>query len=480
MTLTATTEVSENVPLVVDLDGTLIKTDLLIETFFALLGAKPLIALRMVGMLRFGKARLKAELADHAVIDLHTLPFDDAALDCVRAAKTAGRKVYLASASDQRLVADIADHLGMFDGAFGSDGSTNLVGSRKADRLCEIFGAGGFDYIGNADVDVPVWDRCREPVAANVPTALLRKLRLRYSGLREIGGAPPSLADYTRAVRPHQWLKNVLLFVPLLAAHTTSLHALGTALLAFVAFSLCASSVYLLNDLLDLGSDRRHHSKRERSLASGRIPLIHAVLLTPVLLGAALGLSLLLPWKFLGVLCLYYATTLLYSLWLKRHMLIDVMTLAVLYTVRVFAGGVACGIAISPWLMGVSMFLFLCLALVKRYTELEARIRCGEGNPTGRGYALSDVGMLGSLAAASGYAAVVVLALYINGPEVHGLYSHPEVLWLGCLLVLYWISRVLMVAHRGAMDDDPVIFAIRDRVSQIVGLAFMAVVGLSI
>ncbi|MBF0372495.1 MAG: UbiA family prenyltransferase [Alphaproteobacteria bacterium] len=466
-------------PLVVDLDGTLIKSDLLVETLFSLLATHPGKALAALLTLRFGKAALKARLADDAVLELDTLPFDGEVLAFLRAEKAKGRRIYLASAADRRLVDAVAAHLGLFDGAFGSDGSLNLSGKRKAELLCREFGEAGFDYVGNAQADVPVWKCCAQPIAANAPLALLRRLKRTRPELMVLNGERPRLADYAKALRIHQWLKNTLIFVPLLASHMLTVEAVAQALLAFVAFSLCASSVYLLNDLLDLANDREHHSKRHRPLASGAVPLLHGVALAPSLLLAALTLGLT-SLDFLAVLGAYYVTTMAYSLALKRRMLIDVMALSVLYTLRIFAGGIAVGAAISPWLMGFSIFLFLCLALVKRYAELENCSRLGKRMPRGRGYVVADAPMLGSLGAAAGYGAIVVLALYINSAEVLALYFAPEYLWLVCLLLLYWVSRVLMIAHRGEMHDDPVIFAMKDRISLVTGAAVVAVVLASI
>lgn len=470
----------EAVPLVVDLDGTLIKSDLLIESFFSLLTVRPAAALRGVLRLRDGRAALKACLADQAVLDLHTLPFDTDVLRFLRQEKAKGRRIYLASAADERFVKAIADHVGLFDGAFGSGAGTNLASRAKAELLCREFGAGGFDYIGNAEADIPVWRCCARPVAANAPARLLRRLRGDHPGLLVLGGRQPGLRDYARALRLHQWLKNLLVFVPLLAGHVLTAEALGLAVLSFVSFSLCASSVYLLNDLLDLAHDRNHATKRHRPLASGAVPLPHAVALIPLLLIAALALGLAASLPFLAVLLAYYLTTMAYSLFLKRRLLLDVMTLSLLYALRMVAGGVAVGVPLSPWLIGFAIFLFLCLAIIKRYTELGGCARQGKEMPPGRGYLVSDAPMLGSLGAASGYGAVVVLALYINGPEVGALYRAPQYLWLVCLLMLYWVSRALMLAHRGEMHDDPVIFAVQDRVSLLTGAAVLAVMAASV
>ena len=470
------TDTREIIPLVVDLDGTLIKSDLLVESFFALLTVRPAAALAGLLALRQGRAALKARLADEAVLELHTLPFDPDVLAFLRAEKAKGRRLYLASAADRRLVEAVAAHVGLFDGAFGSDGVINLSGSRKAELLCREFGVGKFDYMGNADADLPVWERCARPIAVNAPAGLLRRLRSRYPGLLILGSLAPRVADYLRALRVHQWLKNILILVPMLAGHMLTAEALMRATAAFVAFSLCASSVYLLNDLLDLANDRDHATKRHRPLASGAVPVLHGIMLIPLLLGGGLLLGLAASAKFIAVLLLYYLMTLAYSLLLKRRLLVDVMTLSVLYSLRIVAGGAAGGIPISPWLMGFSVFLFLCLALVKRYTELEVCAREGKAMPRGRGYRVSDAPMLGSLGAAAGYGAVLVLALYINSPEVRALYATPEYLWLVCLLLLHWVSRLLMLAHRGEMHDDPVIFAVTDRTSLITGALVVAVV----
>lgn len=470
------TDDDTHVPLVVDLDGTLIKSDLLIESFFALLAAQPWRAVKAVTRLRQGKAALKAALADDAAVDLHGVPCSEAVLDYLRAEKARGRRVYLASASDARLVGHLADRLGLFDGFFGSDGTANLAGPRKAERLVAEFGTKGFDYIGNDTVDVAVWDVCRRPVAANVPPSLLARMKERYGDVLDLGGERPGVRAYLRGLRLHQWLKNVLVFVPLFAAHAFGLAEIATVLVAFVAFGLAASSAYHLNDLLDLASDRDHPTKRHRPLASGAVPLLHGAVLVPVLLGLALITGALVSPVFLLVLAVYYATTLLYSLVLKRRALVDVMTLAGLYTVRILGGAAALGVPPSAWLLGFSVFIFLCLAIVKRYIELVGRLKAEKGKPKGRGYELGDLSVLGALGGASGYSAVVVLALYFNSPEVRELYTNPGYLWVVFPVLLYWISRVLLLAHRGALHDDPVLFAVKDRVSLISGfIIFLAV-----
>jgi 4-hydroxybenzoate polyprenyltransferase len=269
-----------------------------------------------------------------------------------------------------------------------------------------------------------------------------------------------------RTLRAHQWLKNLLVFAPALAAHRPD--ALPTGILAFISFSLCASSMYILNDLVDLRNDRAHPRKRLRSFAAGRIPIVHGVALVPVLLLGSLLVTLFLPAEFALVVTTYFILTCAYSLDLKRRMLVDVVALACLYGSRLLAGSSATGIPLSPWLLAFALFLFFSLALVKRCAELVDNLEKGKGDPKGRGYRLDDLQILGSMATASGYVSVLVLALYINSDAVSKLYPHPDRLWLNCILLLFWVSRMIMITHRGGMRDDPLVFAATDRVSQLI------------
>lgn len=466
------------IPLVVDLDGTLTRSDLLMESVLRLLALDPLALVRLPRWLMEGKAAFKARLADRIVLDLHMLPVNEELVDFIRVERRAGRKVYLASAADRRLVQDFADHLGLFDGVFGSDGITNLGGAEKARALCAQFGEKGFDYVGNARVDLEVWAKARRAILVNVPASLHGEAARLCPDIHELT-APPTRAEswraHLRAIRAHQWLKNLLVFLPALADHSLDWPTLGASFLAFVAFCLCASSVYVLNDLIDLPSDRAHPTKRSRPFASGRLSLINGMALVPLLLLAAGLVSVALPVAFAGSLAAYYAITLLYTFVLKRQIVIDVFTLAGLYTMRVIAGGAATGIAPSDWLLAFSMFLFLSLALIKRYSELVERQRSRKNKLAGRGYVTDDTPMIGALAGASGFVSVLVLALYINSPDVLRLYPHPDFLWGVGVLLLYWVSRVLMLAHRGQVHDDPLVFAVTDRMS-LITVALMGLV----
>ena len=284
--------------------------------------------------------------------------------------------------------------------------------------------------------------------------------------------------DCLNALRIHQWVKNALIFVPLLAAHQlTNTTQLWLGALAFLFFGLCASSVYLVNDLLDLEDDRHHASKRRRPFASGRLTVKWGLIAFPLLLFAAFaGALLLMPWQFVIALGVYYALTLSYSLVLKRYIALDVITLAMLYTIRVIAGGAAFGLPLTFWLLAFSMFMFLSLALCKRYAELREALQSGRsGKARGRGYDPNDLEMISSLGASSGYQAVLVLALYVLDQSTVALYGQPQIIWLACPVLLFWITRVWMLTHRGQMHDDPVVFAVSDRVSLIAGVVFCIV-----
>jgi 4-hydroxybenzoate polyprenyltransferase/phosphoserine phosphatase len=454
-------------PLVVDLDGTLLRTDLLVESCFALLSAAPLRLPAVLAALAHGRAAFKARVAAEVTLDLPRLPFNEDLLSLLRAERARGRRIFLASAADARYVRAVAEELGLFDGVFASDGVANLKGAAKAQALCAAFGRGGFDYAGNSDADLDVWAVAGGVLAVNVSPTLLRTVQRRFPDARVITPKKLAARHYVQALRPHQWLKNLLLLVPGFAAHRFDATMVVACALAFASFSLCASSVYLLNDLLDLRHDRQHRSKRHRPFAAGHVDMLHGVAMGAATLAGAVAIGLLLPLPFLGVLAVYAGLTLAYSVALKRQPILDVITLAGLYGIRIVAGGAAVAVALSPWLLAFSVFFFLCLALVKRSTELIDRLGRGSADPPGRGYRLTDLAVLQTMASASGYVAVLVFILYINSPAVAGLYGDTERLWAIPGILLYWISRVLILTHRGEMHDDPVVFAARDRTSLV-------------
>jgi 4-hydroxybenzoate polyprenyltransferase/phosphoserine phosphatase len=467
---------SDDAALVIDLDGTLARTDMLYESFFAAATEGIQHYWLVLRALRRGKAPLKAYLAGVATIDCELIPFDQEVLDFARDAKNQGRHVYLATASDRKQADQIASFLGIFDGVFASDGKVNVSGQTKARQLIEAFGKGGFDYIGNAAADLAIWKHARKSYVVGDSHALTRRAKSLGIDIEAIAPSKFSIRLWLKALRVHQYAKNALIFVPLLTAHAYTQSSVLSAILAFVAFSLCASSVYLLNDLIDLRADRQHPTKQKRPFACGAIPLAHGVTAIPILLAVAYVCAVLTSLLFTAALTAYFALTLAYSFTLKRRLMVDIVVLATLYTTRVIAGAAAILVVPSEWLLAFSMFIFTCLALVKRYVELALRIDKELPDPSNRNYRLIDLPVIGALAAASGFNAVTIFALYVSSPAVVRLYRHPELLWLVCPILMYWLSRMVILAHRRVIDDDPIVFALRDRNSRICAGFMMAIV----
>lgn len=467
--------------LAVDLDGTLIASDMLHESFWATLGrdrGQVLAAVR--AFLAGGRAALKARLAEAADVDVESLPYRDEVLAEIRARKARGAHVVLATASDARVAEAVAGHLGLFDEVLASDGKTNLKGRTKAAALAERFGARGFAYMGDSAADLPVWEAAAEAIAVDAPAALKTRISSDRVSHIETGAAPQGAGRaLLKALRPHQWLKNLLVFVPMLLAHDLSASAFLAALAAFAAFSLVASSVYVLNDLLDLAADRAHPRKRHRPFASGALPLSAGLWLAPGLFLAGLAVGALAGGLFLGVLIFYYLCTLAYSLVLKRITVIDICMLAGLYTLRVIAGAAATMHPPSVWLLGFSIFFFLALAAVKRQAELVDLVAAGREKAEGRGYLPADLPLITMMALSSGYVSVLVAGLYLTSDNVAELYAFPPALWGICAVLVYWLSRIVMLTHRQRMHDDPIVFAVTDRVSLMCGGMIVALVVLA-
>lgn len=466
-----TDAISSGVALVVDVDGTLLKSDLLYEATLQFVARYPWELWRLPLWLAQGKAHLKAHLAARIDLGANSLPLRTEVLDVIRNADADGRKVYLASASDRRWVEPIAARVGGVTEVFASDGKTNLAGVAKKAALVERFGEQGFDYIGDNRVDIPVWQAAHKKLLVSHSNGFESAMTRRFPGMETIARPQPIARASLRALRPHQWAKNLLVFLPVIAGHNLgNIAVLTVACAAFLAFSMAASSAYVINDLLDLPGDRDHATKRNRPFAAGDLAIPYGIAMSGVLMAAAVLVAALLPERFLVILIGYVILTLGYSLVLKRRLLIDVITLGGLYTIRVFGGVAATGERQSPWLLMFSLFLFLSLATVKRCSELVARRDAGKSAPLGRGYQISDLTVLFPLAAAAGYGAVLVVTLYLSSPEVTVLYTYPMRMWLICPLLLYWISRVLILSSRGTLHEDPVIFALTDRVSWVVAL----------
>ena len=484
-TCRTTDEAPSGPPLVVDVDGSLIGGDLLIEGIARLLAVSPLrlftLPFRLAAAMTRGRAALKRGIAEAVSLPPDTLALNPAVLEEIAAAKAAGRSVWLASASDERAVAPLAEAVGAA-GCLASDGRTNLAGEAKAAALVARFGERGFDYIGNERRDLAVWGRARRAIGVGLSAGLAREVRALDGDARFLPGPGGGPRDWFRALRPHQWVKNVLVFVPLAAAHETGAGPYLVAAGVFAALSAVASGAYLLNDLLDLPHDRGHPVKRHRPMAAGKVPLPPMIGIGAALAAGGLALAFWLSAAAGLWVLLYLAATCAYSLSLKRKIFIDVVALAMLYAVRVLAGAAAVSVALSPWLLAFFLFLFLALAIVKRQGEIRTPRGSGRSAPGGRAYRAEDFPVMAALGAASGVASAVILTLYIQSPETGERYARPEFLWPICPLLLYWLGRMALLAGRAGRgdakripdNDDPLIFALRDRTSWLTGLGVLA------
>ena len=458
-------------PLVVDVDGTLLRTDLLYESVILLLRHRPWCVFLLPFWLLAGKAALKREIARRVQPDIASLPIHKELLAWLWEERGRGRTLALISASDELLVQRIAERCGgLFDMVAGSDGTTNLAGSAKLAAIEQLYGH-RFTYAGDGKHDVVIWERCRSAVLVGRTAELNRLLSPSVEVATTFDVPPASPKTWLRALRLHQWAKNTLLFVPLLlSGRITHPHDIGLALLAFVVFGLLASGSYLFNDLLDLAADRQHRSKRNRPLASGELPVLHGLMAIPVIAAVVSVLLLLLPAAFAVVAGTYLAITLGYSLWLKRKPILDMLVLALLFTLRIIAGIAVLGAPLSPWLLAFSMFFFLSLACIKRYSECLVMKDQGAEAIPGRGYRAGDAPWLMSMGAASGFCSTLIFFIFLTdaqSPMRH--YSTPEWLWLICGILGYWLGRAWLLAGRGEMNDDPVLFAIKDRLSLFLG-----------
>jgi 4-hydroxybenzoate polyprenyltransferase len=463
-------------PLCVDLDGTLVKSDTLVDSLLLLVRTRPLDALKSPLWALRGKANLKREVTARVTLNVEHLPYNRPLLEYLMAQRGDGRKLYLATGADSALAERIARHLNIFEGVLSSDGATNLTGSNKLAGFRSRF-SGDFDYIGNARPDLPLLVAAAAPMLANPNLGL--RLAMRTHGLKPqhtFTDRASGFRTLLKAIRVHQWAKNTLIFLPLLLAHRIQAPVVLAAVLAFFCFSLCASATYIVNDLLDLDADRQHPRKRKRAFASGNLSVAAGVAIAGAFLGVSFaGAVVLLPRSFLGWLLLYLITTLAYSLVLKRIVILDVVVLSALYTLRMLAGAAATHTYISPWLAAFAIFIFLSLAMVKRFSELQNVRSAGTQLSNGRGYLLNDIEQVRSFGTSSAFASAVVLSVYIGQPDVLSLYHHHLRMWLMPPLLILWLCRVWLLASRGELDEDPVVFALTDPMSLLMGAGAAAI-----
>lgn len=461
-------------PIAVDLDGTLISGDMLLENVIYTLISRPLIFISSIRHLTDGKAAFKAALAKSFVFDPAVLPYNAELLG--RLQQETGRKIVLCTASDQIIAQKIANHLGIFSEVMSSDGQTNLSRAAKADALTESYGKGGFDYVGNSADDLAVWAVADRAWVVNASKSVLASAKAQANVEVVLPRPKTTIKMWLKALRVHQWVKNILVFLPLLAAHSlTDLGTLALAIVGFFAFGLTASGVYVVNDLIDLPADRSHPQKRLRAFAAGKIGIPQGIGAAVLLFSLGLILGSLVSQSFLGWLLIYAATTTAYSFFLKQVVLLDCFVLAGLYTLRIMAGGELLEQSLSIWLICISMFTFISLAFVKRYAELDDQKEKTSKKIKGRGYMVSDAPLVMAFGIASGYAAAVIMGLYINNPSVRDLYQSPEIIALTIPVLCFWNSWIWLKASRGEMDQDPVMFAVKDRLSLICGGLFAVI-----
>ncbi|ABD55746.1 UbiA prenyltransferase [Jannaschia sp. CCS1] len=452
----------------VDLDGTLLRSDMLYECMWSALGRDAWATLRAAGQLQQGRAALKRALVALSDVDVATLPYDTEVLKRIAAWRDSGGQVILATASDQTLADKIATHLGLFDDVYGSDGTRNLKGTEKAAFLRAHL-PHGFTYMGDSAADLPVWKAADKAISVGASPKVTATLDAGATPAEHLRREAPPKA-LLRAIRPQQWLKNLLVAVPLVAEPGAVMAVVG----AFFALSFAASAGYLVNDLLDLNDDRSHPRKRTRPFAAGTLSPQVGTLAIPVLLLLSTVISLAVTPALFGIVVLYLIATVAYSVKLKRHTMIDICLLAFLFTLRIIAGGVAIGAGLSVWLLAFSMFIFYSLAAVKRLAELSDSATAGRGTSR-RGYLAADRSLISQMAITSGYLAVLVLALYVDEPTTQAKFATPWLLWGVCPLLIFWISRMVMTADRGEMHDDPMIFAVTNSTSRLV-ILFCAII----
>lgn len=466
--------------LYVDLDGTLIQSDLLVESAIGLVKTDATSLWSVPGWWMQGRAVLKRQLTERAMPDPEELPYRPEVLAYLNGQRAAGRRLVLATAADRQAADRVAEHLGLFDDVLASDGQHNLKGRAKLEAIRQHSGGHAFAYLGDCAADEPIWAEASERLIAGGTPALAQRVQRDGGGCTVVVERGPVVGALFAAMRPRQWVKNGLLFVPMLAGHAVTADNVLSVFIGVLCFCLAASSIYLVNDTLDVHADRTHPTKSRRAIAAGRLSILHAVAAVPLLIVTALLVSVFfLPWAFLGWLLTYLVVTLLYSVNLRSRMLVDVIALAGLYALRIFAGGAVVGIVPSFWLLTLSIFLFLSLGFLKRYAELRNMADQATAHPeeparhTERSYTPEDRGLIQLMGVVSGYAAAVVLCLYLNDPISTKLYAKPALLWPVVPLFLYWISRIWLIAQRGKMNEDPVAWAVGDRVSWVLVLGVM-------
>ena len=455
----------EILPICVDLDGTLVATDTLYESFLALLAYKPLTLFDCLGWISKGKAVFKSKLSNAQKIDIENLPWNESLLDWLKLRKAAGHKIVLATAADQSIALAAQKHLGIFDQVFCSDGSSNLKGKCKGQALVHEFGERGFIYVGDSKVDLPVWRDAAGAVVVEVKDRLRKKVEACSPLLASFQSSENLNEGSFVLLRPKQWIKNLLVFVPIIASgQWWDLKGWLTTAGVFFAFSLVASGTYIINDLLDIQADRHHFKKKKRPIASGKIsiPRSLCILFLTVASGFLIGWQL----EVFPVIFAYVLVTLCYSLFLKAKFLLDVFALAFLYLIRIYAGADVADHSVSIWLFSFGMFVFLGLAMMKRVAELMKSE--GSRSLRRRGYKIIDVNILTIAGICSAFASALILFMYFRFNETSSVFKGQQTLFLSVPVILYWQLRCWRAVEVGVLDNDPIAFATSDKPSRII------------
>ena len=467
---------NQNIPLVVDLDGTLTPTDTLVESVINIIKQSPINLLRLPFWLLLGRAGFKEKIVTQSSIDTELLPYHEPLLDYLRKEKAKGRQIILATAAHQSIAQAVANHIGLFDQVLATVGNHNLKGATKLQAIQKNVG-NSFIYAGDSRADIPIWKAANAAILVNVSPNTEKIVKQHTPIEYQFQDSDANLGSWLCALRIHQWLKNLLLFVPLLTAFSFfDIDKLISIILAFLAFSLAASATYIGNDIWDLENDRAHPRKRFRPFASGRLSIQKGLIVSAFLLVMALSLAPMVSNGFTLMLLLYLALTSTYSWALKEYILIDVLMLSLLYTLRILSGSVAIDVPTSSWLFAFSVFIFLSLALVKRCAELVSLEQNGMTATRGRDYRVTDLTVLWPLGVGAALSSVVVFGLFIHAPETQNLYHTPHLLWLATIGLIYWLARLWVKTSRGEMHDDPVIYAARDRGSRITIICIVTVI----
>lgn len=452
-------------PLFVDLDGTYTKSDFLFESFILAFKNNPLIVIHCFFWILKGLSVLKDELSKIADVNTTTLPLNEEFLTYLKQEKRKGREIYLATASNEKYAKQIVENSEIFDSYISSSAQVNLKGKHKLNKIKQL--SSRFAYAGNDAIDFAIFDEAEEKILVNPSRAALKKsVNKPVDLIFDMNKA--SSKTWLKQIRIHQWLKNLLIIVPLIVSgRFLDVQNAMTILLAFISFSFLASATYIFNDLLDLESDRGHTRKKNRPLASGAISIKDGIVAASILFILSTSIAVYLGFNFSIVLVAYLVLTLFYSFKVKQYVGLDVVCLALLYTVRIIAGAAAIHVLVSFWLLAFSIFIFLSLALVKRCSEIQSMNAEGKHRAKGRDYTIDDYTILQSFGASSAMLAVLMFCFYINNNVLTNQYQQPDILWLIVPALSYWLMRIWIKTQRAEMHDDPIVFSLRDRGSLI-------------